>query len=87
MREGQANAHFFCLFLNSPSKTERAIARMRKAEEAAELARQEEERLEREAEEASRRCDGFFLIKMSKQPLEMYGCYESRSILPDHTPF
>ena len=34
---------------------ERALARMRKAEEEAELAREEEERQEREAEEASRR--------------------------------
>lgn len=35
---------------------ERALGRMRKAEEAAEQARLEEERQEREAEEASRRC-------------------------------
>lgn len=36
-------------------QVERALARMRKAEEDAELAREEEERQEREAEEASRR--------------------------------
>lgn len=39
----------------SPLQTERALARMRKAEEDAEFAREEEERQEREAEEASRR--------------------------------
>lgn len=38
------------------NQIERALARMRKAEEDAELAREEEERQEREAEEASRRC-------------------------------
>lgn len=39
------------------AQTERALARMRKAEEEAEVAREEEERQEREAEEASRRQD------------------------------
>lgn len=46
------------LFLRgfSLSQTERALARMRKAEEAAEVAREAEERAEREAEEAARKC-------------------------------
>ncbi|CAM9635039.1 unnamed protein product [Pylaiella littoralis] len=47
--EERARAH------RKQKKTERALARMRKAEEDAELAREEEERQEREAEEASRR--------------------------------
>lgn len=44
-----------CLGLIWRVQVQRALGRMRKAEEDAELAREEEERQEREAEEASRR--------------------------------